>query len=268
MFMCLYCVYSQIYRKLACKSIANWRKIFRYCHAFVYSICVWGLPFIITWILTLWTFFRSFTMSRRMKGSKSKGSIKQGKRSQTFTEDDRQLLRTVAVILSLFTITIAPVFAAAMVTLFVPLNPRQCYNSAQVWLFFLSTYILICGRFLNVIIYNVLNKEFREACKKFFTLALNLILRRKSKVMEGLPKRTLSSRKSWSLYGNSTKRRKNSSSSSKSFSKDTESSTPSFRNKLSLKLSLSNNSKKNNNNNNEFQQKINTVCACNNICER
>jgi len=203
-------------------------------------------------------------MSRRMKGSKTRGRSKKNKRKDTLTKEDRQLMRTVMVILSLFTITIVPVFAAIMVAMYT--ETTLCYSREQVWLLFLSTYTLICGRFLNVVIYNVLNKEFHEARKKFFTLVLDRILRRKSKVMEGLPKRTLSSRKSWSFYGNSTKRRKNSSS-SKSYSKDTESSAASFRSKLSLKLSLSNNSKKNNNNN-EFQEKINTVCVCNNKRER
>ena len=204
-------------------------------------------------------------MGRQMKEARNKGSVIKNKKKSVFNKEDRQLVRTVVVILSLFTITIIPLFAAAMLTLLVSTEQHLCYNSSQVWLFFLSTYILVSGRFINVIVYNVLNKEFRQASKKFFTLLLNVILRRKSKAMEGLPKRRLSSRKSWSIYGSSTKRRK--SSSSKSFSRDTESSTPSFRSKLSLKKSISNSFKKYGNNN-EFQGKVNTVCVCDNVCER
>ena len=238
----------------------------RYSHAFVYSICVWGIPFIITWIFTLLTFMRSLTILKNMREARKRSVKGEG----TLTRVDKQLVRTVVVVLSLFTITIVPIFAASMVTLLAP--PGKCYDSTHVWLFFISTYVLICGRFINVIVYNVMNKEFRSASKKFFTILRNIILCQKNKLKEGLPKRSLSSRKSWSLHGSSTKSRKNSSNSKESVTSTTQSHCSK---KLSLKksisvskLSLKRSNTYNNNNNNPKTNDKNLVTISGNLCQR
>ena len=78
---------------------------------------------------------------------------------------DRDLVRTVVIILTVFTITILPVFGVGMA---ISLHPTGvCYNQSISLAFFFCTYIFICGRFLNVIMYNVFNKEFRSACSSF-----------------------------------------------------------------------------------------------------
>ena len=76
---------------------------------------------------------------------------------------DRDLVRTVVIILTVFTITILPVFGVGMA---ISLHPTGvCYNQSISLAFFFCTYIFICGRFLNVIMYNAFNKEFRLCCQ-------------------------------------------------------------------------------------------------------
>ena len=80
---------------------------------------------------------------------------------------DRDLVRTVVVVLSVFTITLLPIIGIGIAVVIAPSG--VCNNQATVTAFFLATYFLICGRFLNVIVYNVMNKEFRTACSRFLS---------------------------------------------------------------------------------------------------
>ena len=100
-------------------------------------------------------------MLKNMKEARKK-SVRSEK---ALNKVDRDLIRTVVVILTVFTITILPVFGVGMA---ISLQPTGvCYNQSISLAFFFCTYIFICGRFLNVIIYNVFNKEFRSACNSF-----------------------------------------------------------------------------------------------------
>ena len=74
--------------------------------------------------------------------------------------------RTVSVVLVLFTLTILPVFVTLVYLVSAPVG--VCRSNAVTLAFFITTYVLMCGRFLNVIVYNIFNKQFREAFKKFF----------------------------------------------------------------------------------------------------
>jgi len=133
---------------------------------------------------------------------------------------DRDLIRTVAVVLTLFTVTILPVFIVGIAVVFAPTG--DCNNQATVLAFFFSTYILICGRFLNVIIYNVFNKEFRTAFSSFTSSITALCC--PSALYSGLPSK--------SSNGKSTKAR--ASSTEKSQSKETEVTTRAPSGSLSL----------------------------------
>ena len=87
---------------------------------------------------------------------------------KALNKDDQNLIRTVVIILTVFTITTLPIFGVGMA---ISLHPTGvCYNQSVSSAFFFCTYIFICGRFLNVIIYNVLKKEFQTACNSFLAL--------------------------------------------------------------------------------------------------
>ena len=72
---------------------------------------------------------------------------------KTLNKVDRNLIRTVVIILTVFTITTLPIYGVGMA---ISLQPTGvCYNQSISSDFFFCTYIFICGRFLNVIIYNI-----------------------------------------------------------------------------------------------------------------
>ena len=156
--------------------------IFRFPHVFAYVIIVWGLPFVITWILTVWTSIQSRKMLKNMKEARRR-SVRSEK---ALNKVDRDLVRTVAVVLTLFTFTILPVFVVGVFIVIAPTG--ECSNQALIIAFFFSTYILICGRFLNVIIYNVFNKEFRTAFNSFTSSITAACC--PSAIYSGLPKKS------------------------------------------------------------------------------
>ena len=136
---------------------------FRFPHAFTYVIVVYALPFVITWILTLATSYLSRKMLKNMRDAR-KRSIGSEK---SLDKVDRDLVRTVVVVLSVFTITLLPIIGIGIAVVIAPSG--VCNNQATITAFFMATYFLICGRFLNVIVYNVMNKEFRTACSRFLS---------------------------------------------------------------------------------------------------
>ena len=193
---------------------------FRYLHALIYSVLAWGLPFVVTWVLTIMTSLRSWTILESMREAR-KRSVKS---KRTLTRINRELIRTVTVVLILFTLTIFPFFVVAIATINAPEN--ECSSKSYAWAFFFSTYIFLIGRFLNVIVYNVMNKDFREASNKLFT-NLKQKITCENKLEEGFTKRTLSSRKSSSLSDNSSRKCRKQLSSRLSNSKETEIPNPS-----------------------------------------
>ena len=136
---------------------------FRFPHAFAYVIVVYTLPFVITWLLTIATSLLSRKMLKKMRDAR-KISIWSEKSLDKVYHD---LVRTVVVVLSVFTITLLPIIGIGIAVVIAPSG--VCNNQATITAFFLATYFLICGRFLNVIVYNVMNKEFRTACSRFLS---------------------------------------------------------------------------------------------------
>uniref|UniRef100_H2Z282 G-protein coupled receptors family 1 profile domain-containing protein n=1 Tax=Ciona savignyi TaxID=51511 RepID=H2Z282_CIOSA len=134
----------------------------RFLHGVLYAIFVWGIPFIITWVLTLMTSYESMRMLRHMREARRK-SVKSTK---ALNRVDRDIRRTVLIVLLLFTLTVLPVFIVIMRFMLEP--DVGCASKAQSISYYVTTLFLVCGSFCNVIIYNVCNKEFREACLKFF----------------------------------------------------------------------------------------------------
>ena len=189
--------------------------IFRYPHALAYVIIVWGVPFVITWILTVLTSIQSRKMLKNMKEARRR-SVRSEK---ALNKVDRDLVRTVAVVLILFTITILPVFGVGIATVVAPSG--ECDTHAISLAFFFSTYVFICGRFLNVIIYNVFNKEFRTA----FTNFVSNVLCCRRVIYAGLPEKSTSAGKT---------RKSRASSTDKSQTKDTEITTRSTSGSISV----------------------------------
>ena len=185
-------------------NLTNFSFFFRFPHAFAYVIIVWGVPFVVTWILTVLTSMQSRKMLKHMREARRR-SVRSEK---ALNKVDRDLIRTVAVVLTLFTVTILPVFGVGIAVIFAPTG--ECNSQSTVLAFFFSTYILICGRFLNVIIYNVFNKEFRTAFISFTSSVTAVCC--PGRLYSGLPSK--------SSNGKSTKAR--ASSTDKSHSKETE----------------------------------------------
>ena len=136
---------------------------FRFPHAFAYVIVVYALPFVITWILTLATSYLSRKMLKNMREMRRRSF----RSEKSLDKVDRDLVRTVVVVLSVFTITLLPIIGIGIAVVMAPSG--VCNNQATITAFFLATYFLICGRFLNVIVYNIMNKEFRTACSRFLS---------------------------------------------------------------------------------------------------
>ncbi|XP_078486376.1 uncharacterized protein LOC100186034 [Ciona intestinalis] len=136
--------------------------IHRYLHGVLYAVFVWGLPFLITWILTIMTSCESMRMLRHMRDARRQ-SVRSTK---ALNRVDRDIRRTVAVVLLLFTITVLPVFV--VIVTFLPSGSEKCPSKAKSVAYYVTTVLLVAGSFFNVIIYNVCNKEFREACFKLF----------------------------------------------------------------------------------------------------
>ncbi|CAK8683006.1 unnamed protein product [Clavelina lepadiformis] len=141
--------------------------IFKYWHAVVYVIFVWGIPFVATWTLTIMS---SMESNRMLKGLRQARDHSMPSAS-ALDKVERNFRRTVAVVLVMFTVTVLPVLVVLLYIAFSP--PGYCFSGPTSIAFFISSYILICGRFLNVIIYNIFHKEFREASWAFYADILN-----------------------------------------------------------------------------------------------
>ena len=177
---------------------------FRYVHALVYAVIVWGVPFVATWVLSVWTACQSQKMLKNMQKSVKTSSKSNHARNKV----KHDLVRTVAVILTLFTTTVVPVFGVMMAV--INLAPSTCKNEAIVMVVFFSTYTFFYGRFLNVMVYNFMNVEFREGSKKFLT-SFKYWITCRNKAEKGFSNhRSLSSRISSSLSSGSRKSRSSS----------------------------------------------------------
>ena len=112
------------------------------------------------WIFTIMTFIQS-----RKKLNLMKENANQQSREQRL-KMHKNIFRTVAVVLATFTVTVFPIIISTIISLLEASIISQCSSNESTITFFASTYIFICGRFVNVIIYNVSNEEFKKAFKK------------------------------------------------------------------------------------------------------
>ena len=112
------------------------------------------------WIFTLMTFIQS-----RKKLNLMKENANQQSREQRL-KMHKNIFRTVTVVLTIFTITVFPTIICTKMSLLDASIISQCSPIESTITFFASIYIFICGRFVNVIIYNVSNEEFKKAFKK------------------------------------------------------------------------------------------------------
>ncbi|XP_076825360.1 uncharacterized protein LOC143470947 [Clavelina lepadiformis] len=133
-----------------------------YWLAILYAVFVWGVPFVATWVLTVIT----LVQSRKMLGEMRLARRHSIRSTNALDKIEQDFHRTVSVVLVLFTLTILPVFVTLVYLVSAPVG--VCRSNAVTLAFFITTYVLMCGRFLNVIVYNIFNKQFREAFKKFF----------------------------------------------------------------------------------------------------
>ena len=133
-----------------------------------YVLFVWVIPFVAAWIITIMTSKESRKNLNAMQEDRNSRS------REIVNKINKDLIRTVVIVLSLFTITILPMIIAGIIRV---LGSNQlCSSQTLSSFFFFSTYIFICGRFMNVIVYNVLNMEFKTALHKFTSNTLKFIL--------------------------------------------------------------------------------------------
>ena len=134
---------------------------FRFPHAFVYFGLVWLLPFVAAWIFTV---LASIQSKKRLKSAKEN---LQNRSYEIVRKIDKDVNKTVIIVLSIFTVTVLPVIISGIIRFVIVASSTQlCNNRASTAAFFFCTYIHISGRFLNVIIYNFFNKEFKMAFHK------------------------------------------------------------------------------------------------------
>jgi len=145
--------------------------IVRYWHGFTYASVVWGLPFIASWLLNIGMAIRSRRMLSSMK-AKRRASVNA---SNKIAKIDRGVVITVFVLLSLYTLSIIPVFSM-MVVIVINTGSQYCNSIPHFSTYLLITsYIYTACNILNVFVYNVFQKEFRNASKKLFYDVLNTI---------------------------------------------------------------------------------------------
>ena len=130
----------------------------------MYFGLVWLLPFVAAWIFTP---LASIQSKKRLKSAKE--SL-QNRSCNAVRKIDKDVHKTVVIVLSIFTITVLPVFISGIIRLITIGSSTQiCNNRVSTTAFFFCTYIHICGRFLNVIIYNFFNKDFKMALQKLIS---------------------------------------------------------------------------------------------------
>jgi len=143
---------------------------FRYLTAIIYALMVWGLPFLLTWCITIMNSVHSHKMLHKMRYSR-----RQSVRSEAaINKLSRDLRRTVVVVLALFTVTVLPMVAVLLEA--VIHSQKYCMHRNVGVAMFTALYVHFCGNFLNVIVYNVCNEEFREECRKTFAAFVNLFV--------------------------------------------------------------------------------------------
>lgn len=147
---------------------------FRYIHVVLFTVFVWGIPFLCTWVLTILTAFYSRGMLRTMS------MVRKSSRNRTITIGrlERDIMRTVSVVLSLLTLTVLPILVA-MGIIFITLNNNAfCIEQSASNMLFAGYYILACGSFVNVIVYNACHKEFRRSTFDFICDVITFLFAR------------------------------------------------------------------------------------------
>lgn len=144
---------------------------FRYIHVIVYVIFVWGIPFVATWTLTMLTAYYSRGMLRSMNAARKKAS----NLKKTIGRLERDIMRTVTVVLTLLTATVMPMMIAMLTVLTTIGDNALCIEQYVSNILFSGYYILACGSFVNVIVYNACHKEFRRSSFDFLCDLITLI---------------------------------------------------------------------------------------------
>lgn len=88
---------------------------------------------------------------------------------------ERDILRTVLIVLIMLTITVLPMIVCLIIISLTTHNNLLCIEQNIINFLFASYYILICGSFLNVIVYNACNKDFRRATFQFLCDILGVL---------------------------------------------------------------------------------------------
>ncbi|XP_039266400.2 uncharacterized protein LOC120341894 [Styela clava] len=143
----------------------------RYIHVILYAVLVWGIPFFATWMLTLLTAYHSRGMLRQMSRSRNGSPTVSGKIGRL----ERDILRTVSIVLLMLTITVLPMLVCLIVISVTSYDNPLCMEQHIVNLLFSAYYILVCGSFINVIVYNACHKEFRRAMFDFLCDAISFL---------------------------------------------------------------------------------------------
>ena len=134
----------------------------------MYFGLVWLLPFVAAWIFTV---LASIQSKKRLKSAKEN---LQNRSYEIVRSINKDVNKTIVIVLSIFTITVLPVFISGIIRLVtIGSSTQSCNNRTSTTAFFVCTYIHICGRFLNVIIYNFFNKDFKMALHKLVSEVKN-----------------------------------------------------------------------------------------------
>ena len=114
-----------------------------------------------TWVLTILMAVRSCEMFNQMRNkSTTSGARNDSKKNEN---NNIELIRTFFVILSVFTLTILPIFVCLLALIIRP--PDTCVSSASSGAFFAGSFVYSAGCFLNALIYNFFHKEFRSGAR-------------------------------------------------------------------------------------------------------
>lgn len=91
---------------------------------------------------------------------------------------ERDIMRTVSVVLTLLTIAVLPILVA-MLIIFINIDQNEfCIEQYASDMLFAGYYILACGSFVNVIVYNACHKEFRRSTFDFICDVITFLFAR------------------------------------------------------------------------------------------